>query len=355
MKKMRVAVIGQGRSGRNIHGAFFKSEQNIYCDVVVVAERDEFRRKRAAEEYGCETIADYKELFGRKDIDVVVNASYSNEHYQTTKELLLHGMNVLVEKPFARTEYECSELIKIAKEKGVILAVFHQTLLNPMFSRIKEIIAEGKLGEIVQIGLRYSGFARRWDWQTLQCFCGGGVYNTGPHPIGQALALLGWDKNVRVEYSKLGKCLTSGDANDFAKIILSAPNKPCVDIEIISADAYSDYTYKIYGTKGTLKATNAKLEMTYIVPSELEARPIIRESLSDSDGYPIYCSEKLDKKIEIEEVKGTSFDIAVEAFYHSLYDAVTNGSELSVTPEMARDVIKVIEQCHSENPLPVIY
>ena len=77
MKKLRVAIIGQGRSGRDIHGKFFKSESNDFCEVVAIVESDEARRQKAASEFGCDTVADYKELFGRKDIDVVVNASFS--------------------------------------------------------------------------------------------------------------------------------------------------------------------------------------------------------------------------------------------------------------------------------------
>ena len=41
MEKIKIAIIGQGRSGRNIHGKFFKSESNTFCDVVAVVELDE--------------------------------------------------------------------------------------------------------------------------------------------------------------------------------------------------------------------------------------------------------------------------------------------------------------------------
>ena len=80
MKKMRIAIIGQGRSGKNIHGRFFRSESNDFCEVVCVVESDPDRRAKAAELYGCDTAADYTELFGRTDIDLVVNASFSQMH-----------------------------------------------------------------------------------------------------------------------------------------------------------------------------------------------------------------------------------------------------------------------------------
>ena len=91
MRKLKLAVIGQGRSGRNIHGLFYKSEQNDIIDVVAVVEHDEFRRERAKEEYpGCEVYADYTELFGSTDIDLVVTASFSQMHYRVSKDLLSH-------------------------------------------------------------------------------------------------------------------------------------------------------------------------------------------------------------------------------------------------------------------------
>ena len=125
MRKLNVAIIGQGRSGKNIHGVYFRSQDNTHYEVKYVVDADEFRRGVAEEIYpGCKTFARYEELFALDDVDLVVNASYSEMHYPITRELLLHGKNVLVEKPFGRTRYECDELLKIAAEQGVTLAVF---------------------------------------------------------------------------------------------------------------------------------------------------------------------------------------------------------------------------------------
>ena len=163
MKKLNLAIIGQGRSGRNIHGRFYRTEDNQYFNVKYVVEADDFRRERAKNEYpGCTTFADYTELYNLDDIDLVVNDTYSNTHYSITKDLLEHGFNVLVEKPFARTRYECDTLINIAKEKGVLLAVFQQTFFAPFYEFAYDLAKSGKLGEIQQITIRYNGFSRRW-------------------------------------------------------------------------------------------------------------------------------------------------------------------------------------------------
>lgn len=355
MKKLKLAIIGQGRSGRDIHGAHLISDKNTLWEVAYVAEADDAMRKEAETRYpGCKTFSDYRDLLAQNDIDLVVNASYSEMHAPITKEFLLAGKNVLCEKPFARTRFECDELIRIAKEKGVTLAVFQQSFLAPFYAFTKEVIRSGKIGTPVQISIRYNGFSRRWDWQTLQRKCAGSAYNTGPHPIGLALGFLDFDENAKVLYSKLiSSPLTSGDADDYAKILLSAPGYPLVDVEISSIDAYSDYNIKIQGTKGTYKTTIGAYKMTYIVEGENPERPATDKFIRTAEGTPAYCSEKLIKHTEEGTHNGDAFGIAVEEFYRQLYDKITGGTPMSVTPEMAAEVISVIETAHAQNPLPV--
>lgn len=354
MKRLNLAIIGQGRSGKDIHGAYYRSERNEYYTVKYVVDADERRRKIAEEIYpDCRTFADYTELFAFDDIDIVVNASYSEMHYSITKDLLLHGKNVLVEKPLARTRYQCDELIKIADEKGVVIAAFQQTFFAPFYQFAYELAKSDKLGDIKQISIRYNGFARRWDWQTLQKKCAGSAYNTGPHPIGAALGFLDFDENTQVVYSKLDTALTSGDADDYVKILLTAPNKPLVDIEINSTDAYSKYNIKIQGSKGTFITTTNKYEMKYIQDGENEEKPVVETFLQDDNGNPIFCSENLITHSEGGTFDGDAFDVGTALLYQELYNRIVNKKEMSVTAQMAADIISVIEVAHANNKLKV--
>ena len=82
MKKLNIAIIGQGRSGKDIHGVYYLSERNVYYNVKYVVDYDERRRRISEERYpGCVTFADYRELLDKKDIDLVVNASFSDDHF----------------------------------------------------------------------------------------------------------------------------------------------------------------------------------------------------------------------------------------------------------------------------------
>ena len=356
MKKLRVAIIGQGRSGRNIHGAFYLSDANTLFEVACVVDADEHRRALATNDFPhAEILSDYRELLGRKDVDLVVNASYSEMHYPISKDLLEHGFHVLCEKPFGRNREECETLMRIAKEKKCVLAVFHNTQEAPFYLHALETIRSGKLGEIKQISIFYNGFARRWDWQTLQKKLAGSVYNTGPHPIAMALGFLDFDAETRVAFSKLDLALTSGDAEDYAKIILSAPGRPVIDMEISSIDAYNDFNLKIQGTRGTFKSTPGAYTMKYIVDGENPDRPVQETFIHDDNWRPLYCWEQLNAHEEQGNYTGNAFDVGTKAIYESVYRAITEGAPLSVTCEMAAQVIDVIDTVHAQNPLPVKY
>ncbi len=64
MKKLNLAIIGQGRSGRDIHGAYYRSERNAYFNIKYVVDLDARRREEAPTLYpGCIALSDYRELY----------------------------------------------------------------------------------------------------------------------------------------------------------------------------------------------------------------------------------------------------------------------------------------------------
>ena len=274
-------------------------------------------------------------------------------HFDITKDLLTHGKNVMTEKPFARNRFECEQLIKTACDNNVKLIVFHNTQPAPFYVHALDVIKSGILGDVKQISIRYNGLSRRWDWQTLQKKMGGSAYNTGPHPIAMGLGFLDFDENFKVVYSKLDTALTSGDAEDYVKILLTAPKKPLVDIEINSTDAFSNYTIKIQGSRGTFKNTPGSYTMKYYKDSENESHPVVDTFLEDENGNPIYCRETLNVHEESGNYQGSAFDVGTATIYENAYFAITENAELAMPLEHAAMVVNVIETVHAENPLPL--
>ena len=353
MKKLNVAIIGQGRSGRDIHGAFLRSANNELFNVVAIVDELEERRQRAVNEYGCAVYDDYHKLFDIEGIDLVINSTFSYMHAPVAIDLLNHGFNVVTEKPFARSYEEGSRMIEAARKNGKLLNVFQQSRFAPYYKKIKEIIGSGVLGELIQVNIAFNGFARRWDWQTAQGYAGGNLRNTGPHPMDQAMDLLGFPENVTV-FSKMGRVNTSGDADDYVKAILTVPGKPLIDVEISSCDAYSPYTYKIMGSDGCLRATLSHIEWKYIDRAALPERPQILTPLCKDDGTPAYCSEKLNWTEESVDVEKGAFETAVKEYYTMIYLALTEGRPMEITPEQVLTQMKVFDQIRAQNPLSIL-
>jgi predicted dehydrogenase len=351
MKKLNIAIIGYGRSGRDIHAKYLLTDPEKFNIAYVVDAMPE-RRAKAEKEIGCPSLADYKELFGKTGIDFVLNASFSHQHAPITLNLLEQGFNVLCEKPLAQTAAWVDELIAAQKKTGKMLAIFQQSRFAPYFEQVKKVIASGALGRIVQISIQFSGYARRWDWQTLQEFGGGSLYNTGPHPVDQALNLLDYPANLTV-FCKIDRVNTFGDAEDYVKLILTAPDKPLIDLEISSCNAYPSFTYNIQGSSGGLKGDMKEIKWRWFIPSESPRQELTREPLHDNDWNPIHCKEELAWREDLWNGDETAvFTSATARLYDTVREHLINGKPLAVTPEQVRRQIWVMEETHRQNPLP---
>lgn len=374
MKQIRVGIIGQGRSGRNIHAAHLLRDTERY-KIVAIADEIEDRRRRATEELRCETFSDYHDLLKKRDIDLIVNATYSCFHPPVSIDVLEAGFNVLCEKPMASTVKDVDRMIAAGKKSGKLLAIFQQSRFAPALQQILQLIKSGALGRIVQISIAYNGFGRRWDWQTLQKRWGGNLMNTGPHPLDQALHLFGEGMpDVRCYMDRTDNTL--GDAEDYVKVILSGAQKPVIDIEISSCCAYPSFTYNIQGTRGGVKGSTTNLEWKYFKQEEASRQKLSEAPLCKNDGTPCYGSEEIkwhtgvwafdprkaddftyvNSANDLMAAKGGPrassdlFATMAASFYTMLYKTLTEGKPLEVTPEQVRRQVAVFESCREQNP-----
>lgn len=349
MKKLNVAIIGQGRSGRDIHGKYLLTDTERFT-VAAVVDALADRRARAEREYGCKTYESVQQLYGLAGIDFVVNASFSHQHVPITLDLIEHGFHVLVEKPAAPSAAQFQTAIDAAEKHGRMLAVFQQSRFAPYFEQVRKVISSGVLGRIVQIDVAFNGFSRRWDWQCCQDRVAGNLYNTGPHPLDQVLQLLDYPGGTPGVFCRMDRANTFGDAEDYVKLILTAPGRPLIDLEISSCDAWPKPTYKVQGTLGGLTGGMSKLSWRYYDPKKAPARQLIRTPLSDENGLPCYCREQLEWTEESWE-NTEPYGYPTRRLYDTVYDRLINGVPLVVTPQQVLQQLAVIEECHRQNPL----
>ena len=188
------------------------------------------------------------------------------------------------------------------------------------------------------------------DWQCLRDHTGGSLYNTGPHPLDQALDLLGFATESLDVFCQMDRANTFGDAEDYVKIILRGSGKPLIDLEISSCDAYTGPLYQVQGTRGGLKAQMTQIDWRYFKPEEAPQQTLLREPLQTEEGLPLYCSENLTWYEESWSTKDANvFSGAVYRFYDNIFAHLTEKEPLLITPDQVEKQIAVIERCHQQN------
>lgn len=352
MKQLSVAILGQGRSGRDIHAR---------CLINIPALRERFRialvcdplADRLADtqkDTGCAVSSDWRSVLARRDLDLVINATPSDQHVPVTRELLDAGHNVLCEKPLARSAAEVDQLTAAAARSGKMLAIFQQSRFAPYFRQVRTVLDSGVLGRIVQIRIAFNGFGRRWDWQTLQRMYAGNLLNTGPHPLDQALQLFG-DADPQV-FCRMDSVNYAGDAESHIKLVLWGAGRPTIDLEVSNCSPYTGYTYQISGSCGGLTGTTERMEWKWFDPAKAPLPALVTTPMPGR----AYCGEQLPWQTASWDATAAEKDIfasAGEGFYRDLHAALSEGRPLTVTPAQVRRQIAVIEECHRQNPLPV--
>ena len=145
MKQQKIAVIGCGVWGRNIVRNFYNlNVLDIVCDL------DESNLEKVKEQYpGVKVTKDFNDIINNEEITSVAVVTPSHTHYKVVKAVLEAGKNVYVEKPISTVAQEARDLSELAHEKGLVLMVGHLLLYHPAVNRLKMLIEEGTLGEIV--------------------------------------------------------------------------------------------------------------------------------------------------------------------------------------------------------------
>ncbi len=145
MTEQKIAVIGCGVWGRNIVRNFYNlNALDTVCDI------DEENLKKVTEQYpGVHVTKDFHEIINNKQITGVVVVTPSHTHYKMVKAMLEAGKHVYVEKPISTVAQEAKDLTELANAKGLVLMVGHLLLYHPAVNRLKMLIEEGALGDIV--------------------------------------------------------------------------------------------------------------------------------------------------------------------------------------------------------------
>lgn len=205
--KYRVAVIGRTGRGNYGHGLGVVWNDIDRVEVVAVADEDPEGRAAAAKRLKVKkTYADYREMLDKERPHIVsVAPRWIDCHRDMVLACARVGAHVFLEKPMCRTLAEADEMIAAFEKKNLKLAIAHQRRYSPTMQRIQEIIAEGKLGDLLELRGRGKEDKRGAGFD-LVCL--------GTHTMDLMRLLGGEPQWCFAEVRAKGKAVTKADVHD---------------------------------------------------------------------------------------------------------------------------------------------
>jgi predicted dehydrogenase len=153
-KIVTAIIVGAGHRGL-VYGSYATAHPD-QLQIVGVADPNPVRRQQAQEMFGFprENCFESAEALAEKPqlADAIINATMDHQHVQTSIPLLKKGYHLLLEKPICPTAAELAELVQTARETERKVMICHVLRFAPFYRKIREIVAAGTIGELVNIG-----------------------------------------------------------------------------------------------------------------------------------------------------------------------------------------------------------
>jgi predicted dehydrogenase len=146
--KIRVAVVGTGEFGRN-HARVYRESDD--AELVGVFDQNRDRAQAAASEFRTHAFSRLDDLRGRADaVSVAVPTA---QHAEIGCQLLEMGLDVLVEKPMAKSLAEADALLESAQRHQRLLQVGHVERFNPAVLAVEPILNNPLFFEVHRLGV----------------------------------------------------------------------------------------------------------------------------------------------------------------------------------------------------------
>jgi len=139
---IRAGVVGVGSIGKN-HARIYSGLPGVEFSVILDTNAE--TATAVSQQFGVQTVSELLEF--SQLIDVATVATPTPDHYETGKFLLRQGKHLLIEKPITATPEQAQELVKLAKERSLILQVGHVERFNPVLSALEQRLTKPRFIE----------------------------------------------------------------------------------------------------------------------------------------------------------------------------------------------------------------
>jgi len=179
-----VGIIGAGLIGNKRASVLKKADG---CHLVVTADTNASAAEHLSQEYGGEVESDWRLLVGRKDVDIIVVATFNKFLAPISIAALKNRKHVLCEKPLGRNAKESHMILQTAKSHGVVVKTGFNHRHHPAISKAKQLCDQGEIGRILFLRCRYGHGGRpgyNKEWRAQKDLSGGGeLLDQGVHVV----------------------------------------------------------------------------------------------------------------------------------------------------------------------------
>ncbi|QOD60209.1 Gfo/Idh/MocA family oxidoreductase [Polaribacter haliotis] len=331
--QINVALCAFGMSGYVFHAPFIDLHPNLNFYGVFERTKNEAKKNYPT----VKTFRSLEDILVDDKVALVVVNTPNTTHYNFTKKVILAGKNVVVEKPFTVTVAEAEELVQLAKDKNVLLSVYHNRRWDSDFKTVKRIIDKGILGDLVDVEIHYDRFEPDLSYKThkeLPIKGVGSLYDLGSHLIDQALQLFGMPKAL---FANLDSFRNNSKVGDYFDVKLYY-NNFYVNLKSSYFVRETLPGYILHGKKGSFIKTKADIQ-------EVELQKGLKPNSKNWGIEPISEQGLLHIEIEGEIIKKHILSEKGDymEYYNGISEAILNKTAVPVSAEDATDVIKIIE------------
>lgn len=189
-RKLRWGLLSTARINNAVIPGLQSSQKN---ELYAVASRSKDRAEQYAREHNIShAYGSYEEMIADPDIDVIYNSLPNHLHAEWTIKAAQRGIHTLCEKPMALSSSEMDAMVAAASQNTVIVMEAFMYRHHPRTQKVKEIIAQGLLGDIRFLRGTYTYFLTRpEDYRWIPAFGGGGLWDVGCYPLSYAMMVTG--------------------------------------------------------------------------------------------------------------------------------------------------------------------
>jgi myo-inositol 2-dehydrogenase/D-chiro-inositol 1-dehydrogenase len=327
MKQVRFALLGFGEWAR-WHARFIKEIPD--ARLVAVADIDKERRNLAARDFGAKVYSDYNELMKEEELDVVDILLPNYLHHEAALAALRAGNNVLLEKPMALTVEDCDSISKCTREvsppdKPPFLAVGFELRCSSLWSRVKRLVGEGKIGTIRAVNLevfRSAPSKGSGQWRLNRDQVGSWVLDAPIHYFDLIRWYFEGTGEPQSIYSSANSFSEKALMDNFLSIIGFSGGS--YGVLSYSMAGYGYYTIaKIIGDKGAIWGHW----------EEIKEKPL------GTRFWLEYGQNKVKHKVAIERPAGEIFDLKAEI--NQIVKAVQEGASIPATGKDGREAVRI--------------